>query len=226
MSLITADILQLIATRNEQHHTALETNVASHWSALLNEVCPWYGIKDKSTFEEFISQVLHETDCFRIKEENLNYTKAERLMEVWPLRFRTTVAASLFLHAPVELANHVYRGRLGNVKAGDGWLFRGRGLLQITGRTNYTLYHNFKKAGMGFPAIGLPDRVEEMADLLATNDLYALDSALWEFAVDKKLLTLALKDQFLVITRHINGGTVGIQAREYYYTRAKRFLAA
>lgn len=223
--LITPDILKLIAMRKGSTHPALADHEATHWCALINEVCPRYGMTDKNLFEEFLAQILHESDCFQVREENLNYTSPERLMEVWPLRFLRVASAMLYVRKPEDLANYVYRGRMGNNEPGDGWRFRGRGLLQITGRDSYTLYWRYKKEHLGYPVIGLPDTVEEMAGMISANDLCALDASLWEFAIDKKLLSLALTDQFKVITRRINGGTIGIQEREHYYVRAKEFLA-
>jgi putative chitinase len=82
----------------------------------------------------------HETGArFAPIEENLNYS-AKRLCQVWPSRFPNASAAAPYAGSPEKLANKVYGGRMGNVAPGDGWKYRGRGLVQITGRTNYAKY--------------------------------------------------------------------------------------
>ncbi|MBD9569023.1 hypothetical protein [Ensifer sp. ENS08] len=87
-----------------------------------------------------LAEAHHETGGqFQPVSENLNYS-AKRLTEVWPSRFPTLAAAAPYANSPQRLANKVYGGRLGNVDSGDGWLFRGRGLAQITGRENYARF--------------------------------------------------------------------------------------
>lgn len=82
----------------------------------------------------------HETGArFEPVEENLNYS-AKRLMQVWPKRFPSIVAANPYANNPQRLANSVYGGRMGNTAPDDGWRYRGRGLVQITGKTNYAKY--------------------------------------------------------------------------------------
>lgn len=80
-----------------------------------------------------MAQVLHETGGLTVLVENMNY-RAERIVQVWPSRFRTIEEATPYAHNPEKLANKVYGGRMGNTHPGDGWRFIGRGLLQITGR--------------------------------------------------------------------------------------------
>jgi putative chitinase len=74
---------------------------------------------------------------FKPGVESLNYTTTERLMKVWPTRFRTAEQAKTYLNSPQKLANYVYGGRMGNNYISDGWNFRGRGFVQVTGRNNY-----------------------------------------------------------------------------------------
>lgn len=99
-----------------------------------------------------LAEAHHETGgTMQPVSENLNYS-AKRLTEVWPSRFPTIAAAAPYANNPQRLANKVYGGRLGNVDPGDGWLFRGRGLAQITGRENYAR----------FGIVGVPDDAGKM----------------------------------------------------------------
>lgn len=100
-----------------------------------------------------LAEAHHETGGqFQPVSENLNYS-AKRLTEVWPSRFTTLAAAQPFANNPRRLANKVYGGRLGNTGPDDGWMYCGRGLAQITGKTNYA------KFGLA----GTPDKASEMA---------------------------------------------------------------
>lgn len=108
-----------------------------------------------------LAEAHHETGGqFQPVSENLNYS-AKRLTEVWPSRFPTLAAAAPYAGNPQRLANKVYGGRLGNVDPGDGWLFRGRGLAQITGRENYA---RFGIAGVPDDAGKMPVAVRILFD--------------------------------------------------------------
>ena len=103
-----------------------------------------------------LAEAHHETGCiWPPVSENLNYS-AKRLTEVWPSRFPTLAAAAPYANNPRKLANKVYGGRLGNTGDEDGWLYRGRGLAQITGKANYAK----------FGLVGTPDKASEMATAL------------------------------------------------------------
>src|ERR1700682_3639529 len=123
---LTADQLNVLAPNAKPNYkTAFES---------ADDVLAKYGINDSALrLRHFMSQVLHETGGLTILIESLNY-RAERLLEVWPTRFKTVADATPFAHNAEALANNVYGGRLGNTQPGDGWKFIGRGLLQITGR--------------------------------------------------------------------------------------------
>lgn len=108
-----------------------------------------------------LAEAHHETGGqFQPVSENLNYS-AKRLTEVWPSRFPTLAAAAPYANNPQKLANKVYGGRLGNVDPSDGWLFRGRGLAQITGRENYA---RFGIAGVPDDAGKMPVAVRILFD--------------------------------------------------------------
>jgi len=107
--------------------------------AILNE---WEkgGHSDPRWLAYIMATAHHETGArFAPVEENLNYS-AKRLMQVWPSRFPSLAAANPYANNPERLANSVYGGRLGNTSSGDGWRYRGRGLVQITGKANYEKY--------------------------------------------------------------------------------------
>jgi putative chitinase len=98
------------------------------------------GATDPRWLAYILATAHHETGArFAPIEENLNYS-AKRLMQVWPKRFPSVAAANPYANNPERLANSVYGGRLGNTDPGDGWLYRGRGFVQITGKANYAKY--------------------------------------------------------------------------------------
>jgi putative chitinase len=162
------------------------------------------GLNTGLRVAHFMAQVAHESAAFTRLEENLNYS-AERLHAIWPKRFPTVDSAALYARNPVELANKVYGGRLGNDKPGDGWRFRGRGLIQLTGRANYE-------------AFGIDDE-PEVAALPKNAALLAL--AYWK---KKALNDEADRDDIEAITRAINGGLIGLEDRKALLVKAKRIF--
>lgn len=183
---------------------ALAVTYAAPLTAAMTE----FGIDTPRRQAMFLAQVGHESGGLARVVENLNYS-AEGLMRTWPLRFRTMEAAESFARNPERIANYVYASRLGNGDAstGDGWRFRGRGLIQVTGRSNYAA------AGQ---ALGL--------DLIAAPDLLmmpipAARSAGWFWAV-RDLNGPADAGDLAETTRRINGGLNGLDDRRARYVRA------
>lgn len=203
--LITKEQLKKVAT-------TLSDERAAYMADLLNKICPKYGIDTKDEFHEFLANVVQESGEFAHKVENMNYT-AQRIRAVWPSRFPTLADALPFHRKPVELANKVYGGRMGNTQPNDGWDFRGGGFIGLTGREVYTKYANY---------IG-QDPVKA-AELVRTDDFYALDSAAWFFSVLKGLNDEAERDEIVKIIKSINGGLIGADVRLMYYERAKKFV--
>lgn len=189
------------------------------WSAALNPAMARFEIVNAGRMAAFLAQIGHESGQLNRLAENLNYS-AKRLMQVWPGRFPTLEKALPNERNPEKLAGYVYAKRLGNgdEASGDGWRYRGRGLIQLTGRGNY-------RAAAG--GIGLP--LEEQPDLLVQPEAAAL-SAAW-FWKSHGLNELAddnnddndLED-FRTISKRINGGTVGLKERMTLWERAKRVL--
>ena len=118
---------------------SLPPSEVAAWSAALAGPCADAKIDTPRRIAMFVGQCAVESGYFRMIIEDLDYSAA-RLSQEWPTRFPTPASAARFAHDPERLGNHVYAGRNGNgdEASGDGWLFRGRGLLQTTGRANYT----------------------------------------------------------------------------------------
>ena len=116
----------------------METGTREGWVAALNKAFEKYDMDDPDAVAALLAQCAHESAEFTRLQENLNYS-AERLMAVWPKRFPTLDVAAKYAHNPAALASYVYSGRGGNgdESSGDGWRYRGRGLLQITFKNNY-----------------------------------------------------------------------------------------
>ncbi|HUK36490.1 MAG TPA: glycoside hydrolase family 19 protein [Vicinamibacterales bacterium] len=192
---------------------------AASWTAALNAAMDRFEIDTPQRGAAFLAQIAHESGEFRRLVENLNYSAA-RLCAVWPSRFATPDAAKPYERNPEALANYVYAKRLGNgdVPSGDGWRFRGRGLIQLTGRGNY------RSSGV---AVALPFEAEP--ERLETADAAALAAA--QFWQSRGLNHLADDsnddnddEDFVSITKIINGGTAGLTSRRTYWARAKAAL--
>lgn len=193
-------------------------------SAISNNLCQLYCLDSANIYHEFIANVAHESGGFRIRKESLNYTRPERLVQVWPSRFTLKGEpgkrdARLWVNKPVELANLVYSGRMGNTLPNDGSTFVGGGFAQITGRDAYTLYTRFVNNRDNSKRT-----IAELANLIQTTDQWAFDSALWFFCEFKNLESFALQDNFREIVRRWNGGFIGMDDRLAYYNRAKQYI--
>jgi predicted chitinase len=190
--LTTAQLNSLAPNAKANYRTAFET---------ADEVFAKYGINDSALrLRHFMAQILHETGALTILTESLNY-RAERLLDVWPTRFKTVADATPFAHNPEALANNVYGGRMGNVDPGDGWKYIGRGLMQITGRESYERYGQ----ALGIDLAGNPD--------FATDPQYTLAIAAEEW-VASKCNDYADADDIRRVTKAINGGYIGLAERQ------------
>jgi putative chitinase len=171
------------------------------WIAALAEPLLQAGITAPRRLAAFLGQCAAESAGFNILEEDLNYS-ASRLCQVWPTRFPNAAAAGVCARQPEILANRVYADRMGNgdQASGDGWRFRGRGLLQITGRTAYERFAQAK----GTP---LDHAVEHAATRAG-----AADTAVW-FWTANELNPLADTWSVDRLTRKINGGMAGAAER-------------
>lgn len=113
------------------------------WTAVLNELLPKYKIDSPQRIASFLAQTMHESANFTALKENLNYG-ITGLVTTWPNRFTTPQMANAYARQPEKIANHVYANRMGNgdESSGDGWKYRGRGLIQLTGKDNYSRFAN------------------------------------------------------------------------------------
>lgn len=189
-----------------------QLHIDSKWVAPLNETFERFGILTPRQQAAFIGQCGHECGNFRILEENLNY-RAETLMRIWPKRFPTMEIANQYAKQPKKIANMVYANRMGNrdEASGDGYRFRGRGCIQLTGSANY--FHAGKALGVDF--IMEPD-------LVATPQYAALTAGF--FWHTQKLNALADTGNNLAITKKINGGTIGLNDRILHTNQALALL--
>ena len=209
MSLLTEAQLAVMIPTNKE---------VAEWCAALNEMLPKYNITTDKRIAGFISQCAHESMDFRVLQENLNYKEAT-LLKVFPRYFGPGKEnAAEYAGKPEKIANYVYMdknrskgGALGNVKDGDGWLFSGKGLKQVTGRSNTTAFG--KTVGM---------TAEEAAAYLLTKK-GALESALW-FWNSRNLNEVADTGDVTRLTKIINGGDIGLADRQARYAKAMAAL--
>ena len=159
--------------------------------------------------DDFMGQILHESAGLSRLTENLHYS-AERLCQVWPKRFPTLQEARPFAYNPEALANRVYAGRMGNTQPGDGWKYRGRGPLQITGKDGYRRVSDL----MDVDLLSQPE-------LLGQPD-HALRAAIlwWEDRIPDSLIGDPEK-----VTKRVNGGLIGLTDRTHLTGLAGEALA-
>lgn len=184
--------------------------LARNFATPLAEACFRFGINSAKREAAFVSQCAHESAGLSTLEEGLYYTTPERIRAVWPSRFASTAEAAKFLRNPQALANRVYANRNGNGDevSGDGWRYRGRGLLQITGRGNYLA----AEAAIDAPYQAQPDLVQTPA--------HAALTAAW-FFVSAGCLRGADAGDVAAVTRAINGPALaGLDDRRKRYELA------
>jgi putative chitinase len=175
--------------------------IDAKWLEPLNKTFEKYEINTPLRQAAFIGQTGHESASFKVLEENLNYS-AKGLMATWPSRFHEIDVAEKYERNPEMIANKVYGGRadLGNTEEGDGWRFHGRGLIQLTGRTNYTVCG----LALGKPFADHPELVLDPEN--------ACMSAGWFW--NKRGLNAVADDQnWELLCKRINGGLNGLQDR-------------
>jgi putative chitinase len=180
------------------------------------EVASKFGINTPLRVAHFLAQCGHESGGFRLTQENLNYS-AKGLNGIFRKYFPTEASAAAYARNPQKIANKVYGGRMGNgpESSGEGYKFRGRGYIQLTGKENYTAFGK----SIGVDILSNPDSVAST---------YALASAAWFFSKNglHKIADEGASDIVVTkITKRVNGGTIGLADRikhfkEYYHLLA------
>ena len=178
----------------------------------LNTVLPKYDINTNLRRAHFLAQLSHESGGLHYSEENLNYS-AKALRITFKKYFETDELAQEYERQPEKIANRVYANRMGNgdEASGDGWKYRGRGLIQLTGKENY---QNFSKDN-GIDCVSNPDLILEPE--------WALTSACWYWK-KRNINKYADADDLHMVTKRVNGGTIGILHRQHYLEAYKRLF--
>ena len=168
-----------------------------------------FGVTDPKRVAAYMAQTFHESACLGATEENLNYS-AEGLLKTFPRYFKTLDVARCYARQPEKIANRVYASRMGNgpETSGDGWRYRGRGYIQLTGKTNYRLF--MRGDWCEKDVVACPD--------LVSGFYYNQLASLW-FWESRGLNHLADLGNMEAITRKINGGSNGTANRNLLYRR-------
>jgi len=181
------------------------------WYLALNEILPDYEITNVNRVAGFLGQTAHESGGYRTLRENLNY-RADGLKKIFPRYFKD-VDPNAYAHNPEKIANRVYSSRMGNGNeaSGDGFRFRGRGLIQLTGRSNYQAF-----------ADSIETSLEETVLFLETFE-GAVQSACW-FWENNNLNAICDRQDWTTLTKKINGGTIGLEDRIHHIQHAIQVL--
>jgi len=204
--MITLDILQQLCPKTKK-------SVLELYAVPLHEVAEYYDMyQNMNRAAAFIAQTAHESGGFNFVKENLNYG-AKGLATTFKKYFPTEADAKPYERQPEKIANRVYANRMGNGNeaSGDGYRFCGRGLIQLTGRNNYTKF-----------AADLDISVEDTVAYLETP-AGAVSSAGW-FWDNNNLNQYCDSNDFVTLTKRINGGTIGLEDRQHHYQLALKLL--
>lgn len=186
------------------------------WFIALSAALPKHKINTTNRIAAFMSQCSHESLGFTVLEENLNYS-GNRLRAVFGKYFATNKIAAEFERQPEKIANRVYSNRMGNgdEESGEGWKYRGRGILQITGKNNYR--------ACSIELFADETVLLDYPELLATKHRFMVESACW-YWTKNNLNQYADSEDLETLTRKINGGINGLQDRIEKYHSFKQIL--
>ncbi len=201
-------------TEEAVHHLIPKVKNFDEWYTNLSNILPEYDIDTPKRVAAFMAQCGHESGGFTLMQENLNYS-AKGLVGTFKKYFPTEAHAKPYERKPEMIANRVYANRMGNgdEASGDGWRYCGRGLIQLTGKDNYTAFAD---------SIGITP--EEVSDYVQTFE-GAAQSACW-FWESNNLNQYADSGDIETMTKRINGGTLGLEDRKKHYEHAKHILGA
>lgn len=204
--MITLELLQTVCPNTK-------ISILDGFVEPLNMVTEYYDISvSPQRTAGFIAQIAHESGGFRYTVENLNYS-AQALRRVFNKYFPDDEIANIYARQPIKIASRVYANRMGNgpEESGDGWTFRGRGLIQLTGFNNYSRL-----------AEALEMEIFQVIEYLETPD-GAVASAGWYWD-ENNLNSYCDRNDFIGLTKRINGGTNGLEERQHYYNIALQFM--
>lgn len=214
---ITKEQLKAIMP-NIEGNIAVNTNFSGYGltsiTDLLNKYASAFGINTPLRWAHYLAQIAVECSEFRYTSENLNYSSA-RLMVVFPKYFNATSARS-YGKNPQKIANRVYANRMGNGSeaSGDGYRFRGRGCIQLTGRSNYKEYNAYlAKCGIVVDLTKTPELIAKPVGAIKSSMYYWAKNGLNE---------IADRDDVLAVRKKVNGGTNGLAEVKEYLKRAKK----
>lgn len=195
---------------------------SSYREAFINAqpVLDLFGISDSPLrMAHFMAQMLHECGGLTIQFENLNYSAA-RLPKVWPSRFQPTgpLNPAAFAHNPQKLANEVYGRRMGNTAPDDGFTYRGRGLLQLTGKDSYQRATQILRGSFA----DAPDFVQAPDEVISAGWCVTVAAAIWQ---QKGCNEKADADSITQVTKAINGGLIGLGDRKEWLRRTRAVWA-
>ena len=201
-------------TEEAVHHLIPKVKNFDEWYTNLSDILPEYDIDTPKRVAAFMAQCGHESGGFTLMQENLNYS-AKGLVGTFKKYFPTEAHAKPYERKPEMIANRVYANRMGNgdEASGEGWYFRGRGIVQITGKNNYT-----KCSQSLFES----NVLVENPDLLLETE-YAIHSACWFWSA-ARLNELADIGDIKTMTKRINGGFIGLEDRINHYNHAIEIL--
>lgn len=209
----------------KQQLLACDANIAPYVDAIL-ATADKYKINTPLRMAHFVAQITHESGHFKFTKEGLSYSDVNRIVQIFKKYYdldQNGVISQMeidyakgFVKQPIKLANRVYANRMGNgdEKSGDGYKFCGRGLIQLTGRNNYTAYSQYQYGD---------NRVIDNPELL-TKAPDAVLSAAWYWSILRNINTLADRDDIVAVTKAVNGGTIGLEDRKANLAKAKKAL--
>lgn len=202
---VTLDILKSMFPTTPA--ATLQTYVAP-----LNKTLQRFAITNPLRAAGFLAQTGHESAGLKFVRENLNYS-TDALLRVFPRYFPTRTLAESYARQPTKIAARVYGGRMGNgpEETGEGWKFRGRGLIQLTGKNNYLAFAN-----------AMDMTLDEAVAYLETPEGACMGAG-W-FWHENGLNALADRGDVISMTKRINGGTNGLKDRQMLYARARKAL--
>ena len=175
-----------------------------------------FGIANRLRLSHFLAQTAHESGNFKHTVENMNYS-ADGLLKIFSKYFKDKATAEMYARKPEMIGSRVYANRMGNgnESSKEGFKFRGRGYIQLTGKDNYKQFSDF----IGEDCVANPDLVSTKYPLTSAAFFFN-KNGIWTLC-DKG----ATKDEIVAVTKRVNGGTIGIDDRIHHFQKIHNFLA-